>query len=541
METRAPPPPLLPPPTHQPIHVEYHIPITPKTVLEKLYTYAAGTVLEFPETSATGAIGHLFPIAAYKPTRNVAYSLGEPKGAGNKIPTKLSFKTCQGIKACPYADEAALRVAHTTASREEIARRLQLERQQRDSAASTRGALLQKTRAYFTALKRQGCGAPLQETTLFDVAEHQQEERRAAQEQQLHRGRLTSPTCDGRLLFRRDSNNRAFIMCEHRHRNGNRDHLIDYTAGGGLYDTSYLEALFANDLEACAEFEDDEYVLANTGPSSTCTTVANFSTMKIECLNEHRHADGQLGVTFLRQVDCACKFLLYEPCPEFIDECPWALLVCHGAHRHTIPLVTKTPPHIREMIFSLLRRLDNDIADLTPRRFLRHPATTNFLREIFPHDDAPSLLDLHPSLGNRDHVSAYISQVQREMFPSGTGWAGLVHLKEQQDEFDLSQEAYIRYVEELPESRASTFRIAICMAPESSRLLLNAKFIQSDISFRRIAGFKEFELGGLDADSRTSVVYCRIYVNRQTAAAHHMIFQKIHDIVRLDTGEDLRW
>lgn len=38
-----------------------------------------------------------------------------------------------------------------------------------------------------------------------------------------------------------------------------------------------------------------------------------------------------------------------------------------------------------------------------------------------------------------------------------------------------------------------------------------------------------------------AIVYCRIFLNRQTAAAHELIFQKIHEIVFADTGENLTW
>lgn len=48
------------------------------------------------------------------------------------------------------------------------------------------------------------------------------------------------------------------------------------------------------------------------------------------------------------------------------------------------------------------------------------------------------------------------------------------------------------------------FCMIICMTKDSSRHLQRAHYLQSDIGFKRIVGFKEFELGGLDDDSRTS-------------------------------------
>jgi hypothetical protein len=36
-------------------------------------------------------------------------------------------------------------------------------------------------------------------------------------------------------------------------------------------------------------------------------------------------------------------------------------------------------------------------------------------------------------------------------------------------------------------------------------------------------------------------VFCRVYLNRQSAAAHHQVFQEIEQIVKIDTGQSLRW
>ncbi|KAJ7192674.1 hypothetical protein GGX14DRAFT_546454 [Mycena pura] len=410
---------------------------------------------------------------------------------------------------------------------------------QRQSYTSTNGTLFRKTLAYFVARKKQGCGAPLLEETRYSEVEMQQREAWLGQQDRARRGHAARPTCAGRLLFRHNIDGRAFIMCEHYSRRENRDHLIDYSVGQGLYDTEYLEALFSDDDDLVAAFERDGLAASGGGPMGICTTVANFSTIKVSCDNEHRNESGELVILPLQHLECTSKFR-------------------SGEHSHVIPISTKTPPHIRADVFGLLRTLDQDVPDLTTRRFLRHPSTLAFLRDRLPDIENPTLLDLHPSLANRDHVRAYILQVQKEMFPRGTGWDGLLYLKERQDVDLLPEDAYIRFVEEYPaetigtdedgddadETEADTeapFRIVICMTLEGSRRLVRAQFLQSDISFRRIIGFKEFELGGMEQDSRTSIVYCRIYVNRQTAVAHQIIFQKIHDIVVKDTGENLQW
>jgi hypothetical protein len=81
---------------------------------------------------------------------------------------------------------------------------------------------------------------------------------------------------------------------------------------------------------------------------------------------------------------------------------------------------------------------------------------------------------------------------------------------------------YIRYAAEIPDlglevhdeddldsvDAAKPFRIVICMTMEASRCLLNAQFLQSDIGFKRIVGFQEFELGAFDRRSRTSMFIC---------------------------------
>lgn len=38
-----------------------------------------------------------------------------------------------------------------------------------------------------------------------------------------------------------------------------------------------------------------------------------------------------------------------------------------------------------------------------------------------------------------------------------------------------------------------------------------------------------------------AVTYCRVYLNRQTAAAHQLIFEKIEAIIIEDTGQPLKW
>jgi hypothetical protein len=90
-------------------------------------------------------------------------------------------------------------------------------------------------------------------------------------------------------------------------------------------------------------------------------------------------------------------------------------------------------------------------------------------------------------------------------------------LKQHQDEELSADEVYIRYAAVLHSSLGNIIHdededadtkmpiyIIVCMSKESSQRLLDAPFIQSDIGFKRIVGFQEFELGGRDFTSRTS-------------------------------------
>ncbi|KAJ7257624.1 hypothetical protein C8J57DRAFT_1074290 [Mycena rebaudengoi] len=498
----------------------------------------------------------------FNPARNFVYSQGEPRGStgknlvfcdvlvdsrGNKVACKESHST---------SDIVGLSRAHITASREDISQRLRNAQLDRERHSSTRSALFQKTLAYFVALMKQGCSAPPHEATDYFGEELEQRQAWLLQLQRNRRGHSPKTSCDGRLLFQYDNQGKAFIRCEHYHRKRNIDHLIDWDAGRGLYDINYLEALFLGDPDTIADFGEDGLALSDKGPFAVCSTVANFSSIKVNS-NEHRNEDGDLVILEMQRLGCRSKFRIFEPVEECREECPWILVVCHGAHPHPIPLPTKTPPGVRTEILELLKLLNHDLPDLTPRRFLRHPTTDAFLHKRLPGLKNPTLLDLHSSLGNRDHIRAYILQAQESSFPKGTGWDGLQYMKQEQDRYLSSEYTYIRYMEEIPSlgmtydpaddddldgsDHTVPFRIAVCMAKEGSRRLVKAKYLQSDIAFRRIVGFKEFELGGLERDSRTTIVYCRIFLNRQTAAAHELIFQKIHEIVFADTGENLTW
>ncbi|KAG6847262.1 hypothetical protein H0H93_009227, partial [Arthromyces matolae] len=148
-----------------------------------------------------------------------------------------------------------------------------------------------------------------------------------------------------------------------------------------------------------------------------------------------------------------------------------------------------------------------------------------------------------------------IDIVKKERYPEGTGLAGVRLLYARENATLAQDDVYIRKIIELPSSsfevhdedepasdgRDADVRMIICMTREGSRRLQNAQYIQSDIGFKRVVGYYEFELACLDRLANTSVIFCRVFLNRQTAAAHARLFQEIDNIVKEDTGRSLKW
>jgi hypothetical protein len=129
---------------------------------------------------------------------------------------------------------------------------------------------------------------------------------------------------------------------------------------------------------------------------------------------------------------------------------------------------------------------------------------------------------------------------KEEHFPAGTGWegklihiveylshstyvshnhnTGAIYIKKQQDLHFATVDHYIRSVieipgdhqdihdeDEAPSSGASNvLRIIICMSKEGSEHLLKAQYPSSDIAFKRVVGFYEFEMACMDRISNTS-------------------------------------
>lgn len=142
-------------------------------------------------------------------------------------------------------------------------------------------------------------------------------------------------------------------------------------------------------------------------------------------VSEHRDSAGELVIAQLDRMHCQSKFRVFEPLESHRARCPRILVICHGDHPHPIPLPSRTPVHIQKLLLQLLESIKSDLPDLTPRRFLRHSSTQSFLKTMLPHHSCPTLLNLHPSLANKDHLRTFILKSQEVHFPEGTGWEGM--------------------------------------------------------------------------------------------------------------------
>jgi hypothetical protein len=229
----------------------YNIRISQRISLDTLHVYESGTYIEYPESSKEGWIGHLFsldPVIWYNPSMNFVYSMGEPKGKskkgkpvfcgvlvdenGNQVPCQVAHSTCmyasnkkiisqllmvmrpgQGVKICSLADIPAVSEGHCSASRQSL--KLQLEKgHQHDSRQmldSFTHDLYKKTFAFWMALCKQGCGAPGHEQTYFSAEETSHQLEWADQKVQGQRGDDAKVTCDGRLVFERDSKGKPLV------------------------------------------------------------------------------------------------------------------------------------------------------------------------------------------------------------------------------------------------------------------------------------------------------------------------------------------
>ncbi|KAE9392665.1 hypothetical protein BT96DRAFT_1023443 [Gymnopus androsaceus JB14] len=516
------------------LHTNYKL--NRQTMLSRVYEYPPNAILEYPDSGNTAdeLVGHLFemtPDMWDSPAMDFAYSRGEPRGhdkhistcpllidsrTGDMVPCKVKHSTCQGIKICPFYEIDEEQWHHSSATRDQLRTRMHYSKEQQTEFASPRRDVFEKTSAYLTALIRVGC------TSESNKSNDEYSPPAAVLEARmtLRRGYPEKPNrCTGRLLFRLDFEGNPYIQL-------NRDHFFDNTIGNGRFNLEYLEAVLTADQDEIERIE-SEAQLEGFGPKTMCHTALNNSAQRHSCPSTHRDvSDGTLKQPLLISLECHCVFREYVPWEEYRPFCPYILITSKGVHSHPIPLPEKTPRLVKVELEKLFRQLEVDLADMTPRKFMRHPIIQSYLSTRYPMFRNPVISDLHISLSNRSHLKVYIDHAKKMHFPEGTGWQGLLYIKAQQDELLEPMDQYLRVMLEIPDaevdddeddvpedqalvSKGKPLRIAICMTPAASKRLIETQYLQSDIGFKRIVGFYEFEIASLDRHSNTSA-YLRV-------------------------------
>ncbi|KAF7334423.1 hypothetical protein MVEN_02271600 [Mycena venus] len=441
-----------------------------------------------------------------------------------------------GAKCCPHVDLDQVAEPHTQPSRALIKDRLQTDLEEQCATASPTRDIFTKTAAFIAGIRTLGCGSH-ETDALPELSPSELLHKNFWDEhhKMLKRGYVpTKASCSGRVFLDFNQQGQPLVRCEF-FSSDNRLHLCRFLDES--YDLDYIEAYFHEDEDELERIENAAQAMGY-GPLVACRTVTNFSSQRVHCPHDHRNDEGHPLKNF---EPSALIFLSFQaastPTPSLFPK--------------------KTPVHIRHEISTLLNSINDDLADLTPRRFLRHPVVKSYLQRQFPNVFNPTLIELHTSLANRAHLKAYITAAKVDLFPAGTGWKGVLRLKEWQDSHLLQKEHYIRKILEIPDfpvdefdvdgplspstAPPTTLRIIICMSPIGSERLKKSQYIQSDIGFRRIEGFMEFEMAAMDRIANTSVIFLRVYLNRQTAAAHHIILSEIGQIVEQDTGSAIWW
>ncbi|KAJ7624127.1 hypothetical protein DFH06DRAFT_1340161 [Mycena polygramma] len=416
--------------------LEYDVHIAEKSRVAALYRYPLGATVEYPESGEELAVGHLIPIdpaADLLPWADFAYSRGSPDGGwakrdvffthllvdsdGNRVPCKKRHTTCQGVKACPLNDFSVLTGSdhrHTSATRQDIEHRLAADREARQRLSSPQRDVFVKTAAYITAIRKVGCRRPCQEETHRDAEELRLYNEEQSQYETFRRGQPSIPTCQGRIRYYEypdpdhpDAPPRSYLSCEHYSRR-TPDHWAEFGLQDAGLDVDYIAAQFQDNSDELARIE-EAAALTDVGPLGTCVTLRNFAAQTQHCPLDHC-VDGRLTQLELTHIECQVKFRMWFPVD--LQRCPFVLVTSKGVHRHPIPLPEKTPRNVRAQVFALLHTLRQDLADMTARRFLRHPAVKSFLISRFPDLPTPTLSALHPSLANRAHLGSYIARCE---------------------------------------------------------------------------------------------------------------------------------
>ncbi|KAG2745354.1 hypothetical protein P692DRAFT_201720309 [Suillus brevipes Sb2] len=518
--------------------------INRETSVDAIIEHPLSAIVEYPQTgSAPGlAVAHVFhidpsPNLFIHPKSNLQYSLGDSHNGrqnaqcfllkdpfGKSVLCSKLRTSCKGLKLCSARPDDCL--THDYVDRHSLNHTSPLSHSDSPQTEAKKEVFL-KTLNFFCAIKDKGCSlsseSNLDDSTNELLMYHESESTDMDSESEFDIDALSSrrerkrKTCKGNLVMLIDQFNQPFIQCEY-FSTAQRAHLV--LRNLQEFDTPYLHALLENDQPNIFQFE--EYARAH-----------GYAYW-------HRKSDGVLCQGVLRKWNHKCTTTYDIYVPNDLFDCPRVLIVSRNPHSHALPLPVKTPPAIVKCFSSLLLRLEWKLADATPRQLVLDSGFMQELRCVLgwspTADFDPHLEDLHPSLGNLDHVRWLINVMCLDRFPNGTGFDGAKLLADEQKKLPLERR-YIHCAEThcLP-NVDSGLRLVICMTSRMSQHLLSSKRLSIDTSFKRVRGWQEFEIESWDDDHMRSVVSARAMTSSQTAEAHLILFRRIFEIATQDTG-----
>ncbi|KAF8122014.1 hypothetical protein EV363DRAFT_1405257 [Boletus edulis] len=485
---------------------------------DRIVEHPRDVIVEYPETgNALGvAVAHIFnvdPNAFCHPRLNFQYSLGDGHGGRDEVICKMlrsvSGKpvvcsklrtTCRGLRYCSFRPQAAS--SHSFTSRQAISFDTAVSHAAASSPTdSAHVEVFQKTLAFFCALSEKGCGfSSADDFPACDTIEQENDPPLDIEESSMNNRRRKTHRCHGQLELRHDNYNQPYIH------------------------SWYL----------CVE---NHAKSLGIGPLAPCTFAASPREQKATCCNDEKN---KLRRSVLSQSSekCTTSYDIYVP--NNLHDCTSVLILSTNPHNHLPPLPIKTPPQIVECFKALLLHLEWKLADATPRRLVLNSGFIHGLCHALAwsrYERDPSLHDLHPSLGNLDHLRRLINNLRTSNFPHGTGFHGAKRLAVEHEELPLDHR-YLRCVElyDLPSDSDGKFQLVVCMSHRMLLLLVQAKRISIDTSFKRVCSWQEFEIEGWDNFHQRSMVLARAFTTSQSADAHVFLLRRIFSIAEQDTG-----
>ncbi|KAG2742423.1 hypothetical protein P692DRAFT_20821992 [Suillus brevipes Sb2] len=475
--------------------------VSRQTTVHAIVKHSLGAIVEYPETGSVlgQAIAHIFPISVNPithefdhPKASFQYSFGDGHGGRKNVlchllrdsadgrPVKCNriSTSCKGLKACSFNTDAFINATHSYTHRAHISELITPTRAFSPADDSAEREVFTKTFAFFCALKAHGCGF-----------------------------RTSTESTD--FNFDNDLDDSNIDPNDYEHA------LVTPTTVSSRSPTSSI-AIHEERAEHCGY-----------GPLVPCNFVALPVEHKQTCAHWHRNSAGMLerGRLLKWEHDCQSQLNIYVPVD--LIAVPHIAIMCRNPHSHPPPAPIKTPILLVDLFRSLLMDMDWELADATPRRILCDSGFMRGLRTAlgWTLDRSPTLADLHPSLANLDHVHRLMYKFCRDKYPMWTDFQGAKLLADKENELPR----HARYVR-CTETYTLPGGVDFCL------VLLLARRVSIDTSFKHLHGWQEFEIEAWDNNHMRSLTGARAFINSQSAQAHLILFRRIFSIASEDTG-----